>query len=62
MMKSKDAKGMKGMKGKMAHGRSEMAALQRGKASKPVMANERAEYGMKSGGMVKGKSAKATKC
>ena len=59
MMKSKS---MKGGKAKMAHGRSEMAALQRGKASKTVMSNERAEYGMKSGGMVKGKSGKSAKC
>lgn len=54
-----------GMKGKMAgkggkgkHAASEMAALKRGGAGKGVMADERAEYGMKSGGMVKGKGRK----
>jgi hypothetical protein len=35
------------------HARQELAALKRGKASKAVVASERAEYGMKNGGPVK---------
>lgn len=38
-----------------AHAQQEMAALRKGKAPTAVMREEKAEYGMKSGGMVKGK-------
>lgn len=48
-MKSKH--GMKDGK----HARAEMRALKRGGAPAAVMANERREYAMANGGMVKGK-------
>jgi len=47
---------MKGMKeeGK-GHASKELQALRRGGASKSMIASERAEYGMKRGGMVRDK-------
>jgi len=41
-----------GQVGKKAHMKAEMAALRKGGAPKAVMAEEKAEYGMKVGGMV----------
>ena len=38
-----------------AEGKAEIKALQKGGASKGMIAKERAEYGLKNGGSVKGK-------
>jgi hypothetical protein len=57
MMKKHEGK-MHGKKGASKHGRSEMRALKRAGASRAVMAEEAAEYGMKDGGYVCGHRGK----